>query len=46
MLRAALVAALQKLMARGSPDWPRVALVVRQMVGAAAGDQQRLAVFE
>lgn len=46
VLRAALSAALQKLMARGAPDWARVALVVRQMAGAAAGDDDRTAVFE
>ncbi|KIY95146.1 hypothetical protein MNEG_12815 [Monoraphidium neglectum] len=43
---AALSATLAKLMARGDPDWPRVALVVRQMAGAATSDAERLKVFE
>jgi hypothetical protein len=43
---AALTAALAKLMARGDPDWPRVALVVRQMAGAATSHAERVKVFE
>jgi hypothetical protein len=46
VLTAALRAALQRLMAVGAPDGGRVALVVRQMVGAAASDEARLAVYE
>lgn len=42
---AALKAALQRLMSVGAPDSARVALVVRQMVGAAGSDEARLAVF-
>ncbi len=48
VLTAALQAALQRLMATGRPDCARVALVVRQLVGAVAaagGDKERLRVF-
>jgi hypothetical protein len=42
---AALRAALRRLMAAAAPDCGRVALVVRQMVGAATGDTQLLEVY-
>jgi hypothetical protein len=46
VLMAALRSALQRLMSVGAPDAGRVALVVRQMVGAAPDDEAQLAVFE
>lgn len=42
---AALRAALTRLMGVSAPNAGRVALVVRQMVGAAGGDDARLRVF-